>query len=176
MNMNPQQNRMQPPPTLSTPTQRAPYGGIQQNTTPPSAGNTQSQFPTPQATNQNNIQTNVQAQGGSVGTPQTPNFPSGSQGAAGQALATPLSPGSESREKERVTVLLDINSELLMESLRLQNVQAAEKEKDAAGTNEATTDTEKVKQERADKAKVLQKEYIEYVSSIHSGMKSRHLY
>jgi hypothetical protein len=161
--MNPQQNRMQPPPTSSTPNQRAsPYGGMQQHTTPPNAGNAQSQFSTPQNTIQTNVQTNNK---GSMGTPQTPNFPPGSQGAGGQ-LATPLSPGSEIREKERVTVLLHINSELLMESLRLQTFQAAEKEKDVAATANGATDSEKAKQERADKAKALQKEYVEYVSLV----------
>jgi hypothetical protein len=165
-NMNPQQNRMQPPPTSSTPTQRAsPYGGIQQHNTPPNVGNVQSQFSTPQNTNQTNVQTNNQAQGGSMGTPQTPNFPPGSQGAAGQGLATPLSPGSEVREKERVSILLLINSELLMESLRLQTVQAAEKEKEAAATAEGASDAENAQKERAEKAKVLGREYVEYASS-----------
>ena len=93
-----------------------------------------------------------------MGIPHTP----GSQG-AGLQLATPLSPGSEIREKERVTVLLHINSELLMESLRLQTVQAAEKEKDIAVIAEGPIDSEKAKQEKAERAKSLQKEYVEYV-------------
>jgi hypothetical protein len=159
--MNAQHNRMHPP-TSSTPGQRpSPYGSIQQHTTPPNANNAQSQFSTPQNANQGSIQTNHLPQGGSGGTPQTPNFPSGA--ITGQGLATPLSPGSEVREKERVTVLLLINSELLMESMRLQNLQTAEKEKDAAATAEGPTD-EAAQKARADKLKILAREYVESVT------------
>ena len=38
-------------------------------------------------------------------------------------VTTPLSPGSESREKERVAVLLDINRELLYESMQLMHTK-----------------------------------------------------
>lgn len=38
-------------------------------------------------------------------------------------MSTPLSPGSELREKERVTVLLDINREMLLEIMRIIALQ-----------------------------------------------------
>jgi hypothetical protein len=46
-------------------------------------------------------------------------------------MATPMSPGSESRERERVSLLLDINRELLIEVMRIQ----AEQKKEAASTD-----------------------------------------
>lgn len=110
------------------------------------------------------MQTHNLPHGGSGGTPQTPNFPPGSQAAvAGQGLATPLSPGSEVREKERVTVLLLINSELLMESLRLQTLQAVEKEKETAAATAEGSINEATQKERADKIKVMAREYVEWV-------------
>jgi hypothetical protein len=168
-----QAQRMQPPPT-STPTHNSgqrtsPYGGVLHNT-PPNAGSGQSQFSTPQNSNQTNLQTsnnNQQGQVGTILTPQTPNFPPGSQGAgnAGTNVATPLSPGSEAREKERVTLLLDINRELLAEAMRLQAAQAeAKKEEPAASTADGSAEKEKTEKEKADKIKSASgREYIEYV-------------
>jgi hypothetical protein len=102
-------------------------------------------------------------------TPQTPNFPPGSQGAgAGSNVATPLSPGSEVREKERVTLLLEINRELLLEVMRLQAAQNEAKKEESAA-NPASPDgpdkekTEKEKTEKAEKAKPAPREYFEYV-------------
>jgi len=51
---------------------------------------------------------------------------------AAGAVAAPLSPGAESREKERVTLLLQINGILLAEAMKLQSSQAAEKPKETA--------------------------------------------
>lgn len=141
-NMNPQQQqqRMQPP-SVSTPipsSQRvSPYGGTLHNT-PPQV-QTQSQFMTPQnATSSQTIQTqnnnSTQQQQQGQNTPQTPNFPPNSAGATGPTttIPTPLSPASEAREKERVSLLLDINRELLMEVMRLQAVQAEAKKENAS--------------------------------------------
>lgn len=77
-------------------------------------------------------------------------------------MATPLSPGSEVREKERVTVLLEINKYLLMEVMRLQAVQAEAKKEDAIAGKEPETEKEKAdrEKERMEKAK---KDYFEYV-------------
>ena len=95
-------------------------------------------------------------------TPQTPGFPS-SQGSA--PMATPLSPGSESREKERVTLLLEINRELLLAVLELQSAQQAEKKEEAAAAAANSTpieEKEKAEKEKAEKAKVTSgKEYVE---------------
>jgi hypothetical protein len=180
-NMNPQHQaqRMQPPPPSSTPTQpgprASPFGNVPQNTPPNPNSTAQSQFSTPQNPNQTHLQTpnnNQTAQGGTVLTPQTPNFPPGSQGAnAGSNVATPLSPGSEVREKERVTLLLDINRELLLECIRMNAAQAAQNEakKDESASSTASPDgTEKEKaekeKEKAEKAKApATREYFEYV-------------
>ncbi len=158
-NMTPQAQhvqRMQQPPvsTPIPPSQRvSPYGGPPHNTPPRSQP--QSQFMTPQTPvpnpqqsqailpPQNHIQTQVQGQQQAAGqqTPQTPNFPPNSAGATSNnmAVSTPLSPGSETREKERVSTLLDINRELLLEVMRLQAHQAEAKKEStapaASGTN-----------------------------------------
>jgi hypothetical protein len=156
-NMTPQQQqqRMQHP-QVSTPipnSQRvSPYSGASHNT-PPQA-QTQSQFMTPQNPTSNQphqVQTPLQTQNNpsqpqqpqGQNTPQTPNFPPNSAGATGPTsnIQTPLSPVSESREKERVSLLLDINRELLMEVMRLQALQAEAKKESASNTT-PTTDTQ----------------------------------
>lgn len=85
------------------------------------------------------------------------------------AMAAPLSPGSEVREKARVTLLLDINTELLFEALRLQEVQRTEKQaekKDDATANtnfpDNTVDKDKAEKETA------KKEYFEWVPKINT--------
>ncbi|KAI8150726.1 hypothetical protein K4K61_008184 [Colletotrichum sp. SAR11_59] len=50
-------------------------------------------------------------------------------------VSTPLSPGSESREQERFSLLLEINQELLYESMQLQHT-LTELKKEAAPTGE----------------------------------------
>ncbi|OBT84268.1 hypothetical protein VE02_06965 [Pseudogymnoascus sp. 03VT05] len=125
---------------MGTPQRGSPYGSVPgQHTTPPHT-QAPSQFMPPQpgtpqmampmqqqqalAQQGQQAQQPVQ-QPQSVGqTPVTPSFPT----SAG-AMATPLSPGSEVREKDRVSLLLDINRVLLMEVMRLQAVQAEAKAK-----------------------------------------------
>lgn len=96
-------------------------------------------------------------------TPQTPNFPSGVQG-AGASMAAPLSPGSESREKERVTLLLDINRVLLMEVMQLQAAQAESKKEESspkASSPDGSGDKEK---KEVEKSKTTSgREYVECV-------------
>lgn len=170
-----QAQRMQPPPQSSTPTQpgqrASPYGGMHHGT-PPNAANAQSQFNAPQNPNQSHLQTPIntqQNQTGTVVTPQAPNFPPGSQGTAnaGASMATPLSPGAETREKDRVTLLLEINRELLLEVMRLQAAQQAEKqaEKDEAAANTNSPDSTGENKAEKDKAakSVSSREYFEYV-------------
>lgn len=156
---------MQPPP-VGTPipsSQRvSPYGGAggPQNTPPHSQ--TPSQFMTPQSNPMSNHQQNLQNQtpiqtqnqnisqqgplsASGQATPQTPSFPPNASGAANSSIAvsTPLSPGSESREKERVTILLDINRELLMEVMRLQELQAEGKKQAEGEKSEKSEKPEK---------------------------------
>ncbi|KAF4984864.1 hypothetical protein FZEAL_17 [Fusarium zealandicum] len=72
-----------------------------------------------------------------LSTPQTPTF-SSNQGVAvngASTTAVPLSPGTESRDKERFSLLLDINHELLYESIQLQTTQQELKKEHAADGN-----------------------------------------
>jgi hypothetical protein len=70
-----------------------------------------------------------------------------------------MSPGSEAREKERVTLLLEINVELLKTVLALQAAQQAEKKEESATTGaEAPADKEKQEKKAASG-----REYVEYV-------------
>lgn len=60
----------------------------------------------------------------------------------------PLSPGAESREKERIAVLLEINSELLWEATQVQNTMLAVKNEKPPPANGAANDTEKTEEEK----------------------------
>ena len=91
-------------------------------------------------------------------------------------MSMPLSPGSEVREKDRVSLLLDINRVLLLEVMRLQAVQAEAKAKleaeDKKDAKEDGSDGGKDKEKKEEKAKekpkidsVTGKEFIECVSS-----------
>ncbi|TVY85836.1 hypothetical protein LAWI1_G008231, partial [Lachnellula willkommii] len=173
-NMNQHQvQRMQPPPNSSTPTRASPFGGVPLGT-PPNIS--QSQFSPPQSHNQTHLQTpnsNQQSQAGTIITPQTPNFPPGSQGGnAGGSIASPLSPGSEFREKERVTLLLDINQVLLMEAISLQASQAeAKKEETKENTGSPDGEKEKADKEKADKLKAASsREYVECMRRLQSNL------
>lgn len=74
---------------------------------------------------------NQQNQSGQQSGNQTPVTPSTAGGPGQTQNASqnnaPLNPGGESREKERVSLLLDINKYLLMEVMKLQDAQAAAK-------------------------------------------------
>jgi len=89
-----------------------------------------------------------------------------------------LSPGSEAREKERVTLLLEINRELLQECMRLNSIAEAkaqaETEKNEAASATASPngpqkDKEEKEKEKAEKPPpkqtrdYLTREYYEYV-------------
>lgn len=168
-NMTPQPHQRMHPSAAGTPVpsnqQRAsPFNGAVQSTPPQSQS--QGQFMTPVNQNSNqqqqNSQTSMQNQQGGqnpqsagVQTPQTPSFPNNV--GPNTVMAPPLSPGSEIREKERVTTLLDINRELLMEVVRLQVEQAEAKAKDAADTEKSA----EVDQQKQDKAAATTKEYVE---------------
>ena len=97
----------------------------------------------------------------SVTTPQTPTFPS-SNGQSANANgstkeSTPLSPGTESREREAFSLLLNINQELLYESIQLQNTRAEIKKEylkdqsvnaDGSGSANGEASSELAKQEK----------------------------
>ena len=133
----------------------------------------QPQFSTPashQGTPQNQPPNN-NPQSATASTPQTPTFPpTGSaphananpNASAPPGASTPISPGTESRERERFSLLLDINQELLYESIQLMNTKAEVKkgqappESGADGANGQNGDT-------LDEEKLIQQDYTQYV-------------
>ena len=105
--------------------------------TPTSMPPQQPQFSTPQAqgTPQSQTPTTAQHPPTSAATPQTPTFPTdqGPPLANGTSTgSTPQSPATESRDKERMAVLLEINQELLYESIQLVNSRNELKKEQAA--------------------------------------------
>ncbi|KAL3421077.1 hypothetical protein PVAG01_07522 [Phlyctema vagabunda] len=175
MTMPSMQQRMQPP-TSSTPQPRASPYGIAPQGTPPNAATQQSQFSTPQPQSSNPAlqQTPNQQQSGGIITPQTPNFPPGAQGTGGlgSQIATPLSPGSEAREKERVSLLLEINGELLRASIRIQSVQKEITANTASSPDAATAgEKEVVDKEKAEKDKAQNhKDWNEYMRRLQCNL------
>jgi len=123
------------------------------------------------------LNNSLQTQAGTVVTPQTANFPAGLQGGhAGGGMATPLSPGSEVRERERVAILLEINRELLLESMRLHAAeQAAEQvkkvEEAAAATDspDSTGDKDKAEKEKTMKT-ITSREYFECMRRLQGNL------
>jgi len=98
----------------------------QQFSTPQSQGTPQSQTPTT---------TQHPPASASAATPQTPTFPTDQgqpQANGASAGSTPQSPATESRDKERMAVLLEINQELLYESIQLVNSRNELKKEQAA--------------------------------------------
>ncbi|KAK4033762.1 hypothetical protein C8A01DRAFT_49708 [Parachaetomium inaequale] len=104
-------------PTSSMPPQQPQFS------TPQTQGTPQSQTPT------------TQHPPASIATPQTPTFPTdqGQPQANGTSTgSTPQSPATESRDKERMAVMLEINQELLYESIQLVNSRNELKKEQAA--------------------------------------------
>lgn len=147
----PQPQAQQPPATtgmgqVGTP-QRPPSAAQNtSNNVPPPA-----QFSTPQPPSQGQTPTN-QPQSAGLSTPQTPTFSVNQGPGANGNSATPLSPGNESRDGGRFSLLLEINTELLYESLQIQATQQ-ELRKD---TSDAS------KSEDA----LFQQDYLQYVSGV----------
>ncbi|TGJ78550.1 hypothetical protein E0Z10_g10211, partial [Xylaria hypoxylon] len=84
----------------------------------------------------------------SIQTPQTPTFPTQAQGNGTNGMpsgSTPLSPGADTKDKERVGVILEINNELLLEAMQIQSTQHIIKKERAAmnGTDGNMIDGEK---------------------------------
>lgn len=69
------------------------------------------------------------------------------------AVATPLSPGTESREKDKFSLMLEINQELLFESVQIQNT-LQEMKKEAASADGQASDANRKSEEAA-----LQQDY-----------------
>ncbi|KAI0447834.1 hypothetical protein F4803DRAFT_497742 [Xylaria telfairii] len=160
----------QPNPNMSTPTPQRNFQAQPSQATPtPSNGPAmpQPQFPGPpnaQGSHHGQLTNNMPQQhqphpppsqthaqtpsSNSIQTPQTPTFPT--QGQANStngvsAASTPLSPGADPKEKERVGVILEINNELLFEAMQIQSTQLIIKKERAAsnGTDSSPNDGEK---------------------------------
>ncbi|KAF3026897.1 hypothetical protein E8E14_015106 [Neopestalotiopsis sp. 37M] len=167
--------RMQPPPQQqqqqqnpggmpsNTPQRQFPGQGqtpVPQSTPTPnnSLPSQQPQFSTPQANHPSHqsqtpnsaLQQPQQPLGSNIQTPQTPTFPSGVQNAVpnGNSNAVPLSPGADLREKDRIAVILEINSELLWEASQVQNTMLAVKNEKPPAANGTPNDTEKTEEEK----------------------------
>jgi hypothetical protein len=170
------QQRMQPPQPnaggmpSSTPQRQfpgqgqgpGPQGPPTPNNAPPMH---QPQFSTPQhnqgapqAQTPNNAQQQHQLLTNNIQTPQTPTFPSNVHGANtnGASNSTPLSPGADSRDKERIAVILEINSELLWEATQLQHTQIILKKEHASPKDGAAPEADKTEEE-----KLLDQDYIQ---------------
>ncbi|KAI8635211.1 hypothetical protein F5Y19DRAFT_4047 [Xylariaceae sp. FL1651] len=145
---------------MPTPPQRNFQTQPPQGTPTPSNGQVpqQSQFSGPQNTQgphqgqlSNTPQQQAQAQISSlnnVATPQTPTFPTPTQGNSTNGTSsgsTPLSPGADPKDKDRVGVILEINNELLLEAMQIQGTQQIIRKERATvnGTDSNTNDGEK---------------------------------
>lgn len=151
-----QQQRMQPPqpnPGMSTPTPPRSFQSQPQGTpTPTNIPSSQPpQIPTPQipqntpqsGTPNNGQQPQQHQPPSNVQTPQTPTFPSSAQGGATNGAssgAPPLSPGADSKDKERFALILEINNELLVEAMQIQQTQQVlKKERTVPNGSDSTT-------------------------------------
>ncbi|RYP90587.1 hypothetical protein DL770_003254 [Monosporascus sp. CRB-9-2] len=137
------QQRMQPAQPnaggMSTPTPQRSFQSQPQGTPtptnvpssqPPQIPTPQNPQNTPQGGTPNNGQQPSQHQppSNNIQTPQTPTFPSSLQGNPTNGTSsgpTPLSPGVDSKDKERFALILDINNELLVEAMQIQQTQQA---------------------------------------------------
>jgi hypothetical protein len=162
--MPPQQQAMmqrmlpaqQNPNAMSVSTPQRPFNppqGTPTSSIPPQ----QAQFSTPQqqGTPQSQTPTTAQHPPASAATPQTPTFPTEQalqqQVNGTSTVSTPASPATESRDKERFTALLEINQELLYESIQLVNSRNELKKEQAAaesGTGQKNPDIDYVEEEK----------------------------
>ncbi|ROW04531.1 hypothetical protein VMCG_04999 [Cytospora schulzeri] len=138
-----QQQAQQNAAGMGTPTPPRQFSGSQ-GTPNPALSSQQGHFGTPsnpQPPPQNQTPTQAPQSATSVSTPQTPTFPSTGQGPAVNGNSTPLSPVSQAKGQERISLLLEINQELLYEAVHLKHsMDEAKKEK------LSSTDPEKQKE------------------------------
>jgi hypothetical protein len=125
-----QQQPQQGPGGMGTPTPPRQFPGSQ-GTPNPTVPAHQGHFGIPsnsQAAAQIQISTQAPPSANSVTTPQTPTFPMTGQGAV-NGYATPLSPSSQAKGQERISLLLEINAELLFEAINLRyNIEEVKRE------------------------------------------------
>ncbi|ORY63078.1 uncharacterized protein BCR38DRAFT_435819 [Pseudomassariella vexata] len=103
-------------------------------------------------------------------TPQTPTFPSSVQTGTingASSNSTPLSPGGDSRDKERLAVILEINNELLLEAMQLQHTQAVLKKEHASPRDGAASELEKKPTEVED---LVSQDYVQVMRRLQSNL------
>lgn len=126
-----QQQSQQAPGGMGTPTPPRQFPGSQGTPNPTVPAQQQGQFGTPsnsQAAVQSQTPTQAPPSANSVTTPQTPTFPMSGQGAV-NGHSTPLSPNSQAKGQERISLLLEINQELLFEAINLRhNIEEVKRE------------------------------------------------
>ncbi|KAL1858915.1 hypothetical protein Daus18300_009784 [Diaporthe australafricana] len=147
--MQQQQQSHQAPGGMGTPTPPRQFPGSQ-GTPNPTLPAQQGQFGTPsnsQAPPQNQTPTQAPPSANSVTTPQTPTFPMAAQGAV-NGNSTPLSPNSQAKGQERISLLLEINQELLFEAINLRH-NMEEVKREAAGSTGPEQQKEKKEEEEA---------------------------
>lgn len=116
------QQPQQGPGGMGTPTPPRQFPSSQ-GTPNPTVPTQQGHFGTPsnsQAAAQSQTPTQAPPSANSVTTPQTPTFPMTGHGAV-NGNATPLSPSSQAKGQERISLLLEINQELLFEAINLRH-------------------------------------------------------
>lgn len=85
----------------------------------------------------------------------------------GASASTPLSPGTESKEKERFTLLLDINQELLFELIQLKNTQDELKKEHAAASSSNTPEQQK---EALDEEKAVHADWVQCIRRLQANL------
>ncbi len=104
-----------------------------------------------------------------IQTPQTPTFPSSVQGNTTNGAssgATPLSPGGDSKDKERFALILEINNELLLEAMQIQQTQQAlKKERTLPNGNNDGAASNGSDNKPTEEEELLGLDYIQWVST-----------
>ncbi|KAJ4385499.1 hypothetical protein N0V93_009927 [Gnomoniopsis smithogilvyi] len=145
--MGPHSQQRQFPGPQGTPNQgkQSQFGTPQQHM---SAGGTPQQQQQQQPHQPHQPPTPAPPSANSVTTPQTPTFPMMGQGLAVNGSSTPASPGTQAKDQERFSLLLDINTELLYEAMCLKH-ELSEIKKEIANSTSPEQHEEKKKEEAA---------------------------
>lgn len=149
MQQQQQQQSQQASGGMGTPTPPRQFPGSQ-GTPNPTVPAQQGQFGTPsnpQAAAQSQTPTQAPPSANSVTTPQTPTFPMTGQGAV-NGNSTPLSPNSQAKGQERISLLLEINQELLFEAINLRH-NLEEVKREAASSAAPEQQKERKEEEEA---------------------------
>ncbi|CAH0015610.1 unnamed protein product [Clonostachys rhizophaga] len=157
-----QQGQFQPPPPpqqqqQQQPQPQQPHQPQQPQQQPSQPQQQQHQTPTPAHAQ---TPTSFQPQSADGVTPSTPSFPPNPV----SQQATPTGTGTEARDNQRFTLLLDINHELLYESIQIQKSQV-ELKKELAAEGKAAPD-QKLNEEQA----ALQQDYVQCMRRLQTNL------